>query len=68
MSSEARYLVEVLQQSVAKNGPNKPVTLSHLLNIVQMAERLRISEEELEEKAREQAGNEARTNLYGSDD
>lgn len=31
------YLIAVLERSIEKNGPDKPLTLSHLLNIVKMA-------------------------------
>lgn len=31
------YLITVLERSIEKHGPDKPLTLSHLLNIVKMA-------------------------------
>ncbi len=33
------YLIEVLEASAKCNGPNTPVTLGHLLNILKMVER-----------------------------
>lgn len=31
------YLIEVLEKSIAKHGPDKPITLSHLFGIIKMA-------------------------------
>jgi hypothetical protein len=45
------FLIKTLEDSVAKNGGDKPVTLSHLLNICKMAEK---REEKLECLKREQ--------------
>ena len=33
------HLIEVLEASAKRNGPNTPVILGHLLNILKMAER-----------------------------
>jgi len=42
---ELEKLIEILEASVIKNGGSKPLTLSHLLNIVKKAQR------ELEQEA-----------------
>jgi len=34
---EIDILIEILEHSVKKNGPDKPVTLGHLLNLIKLA-------------------------------
>ncbi len=43
-------LIEVLERSVKKNGPDKPLTIGHLLNLLKMAKR----EEERKQEERDQ--------------
>ena len=39
MNEEWEVLIEVLEESLKKNG-DKPITISHLLNIMKMTERV----------------------------
>ena len=39
MNNEWEVLIEVLEESLKKNG-DKPITISHLLNIMKMTERV----------------------------
>lgn len=39
MSEEWEVLIEVLEESLKKNG-DKPITISHLLNIMKITERV----------------------------
>jgi hypothetical protein len=39
MNEEWEVLIEVLEESLRKNG-DKPITISHLLNIMKMTERV----------------------------
>ena len=43
---EIDILIEVLQNSVKKNGADKPVTLGHLLNLIQLADKIDQKENE----------------------
>ena len=40
-------LIKILEQSVAKNGPDHVLTLGHLLNILKLEQRKKEQEEEL---------------------
>jgi len=42
-------LIEVLEASVEKHGPDKPVTLGHLLNLLKYAEKKQDEFEDLNE-------------------
>ena len=39
MNNEWEVLIEVLEESLKKNG-DKPITISHLLNIMKMTEKV----------------------------
>lgn len=45
-------LIQVLEKSIQNHGPNKVVTLGHLLNIVKMAERIKV--QQIEQQDREE--------------
>lgn len=45
-----RELIKILELSVTKNGPDKPVTLGHLLNIVKLAAKEKSRNIEAEER------------------
>ena len=39
MSEELEVLIDILEESLKKNG-DKPITISHLLNIMKMTEKV----------------------------
>lgn len=39
MTQEIIELIEILKKSIDKNGKNKPITLGHMLNLLEMAKR-----------------------------
>lgn len=36
------FLIKILEESVKRNGADKPVTIGHLLNIIKLAKKARI--------------------------
>lgn len=52
------YFREVLEASVTKHGPDKPLTLGHLLNIIKLADK-----QESEARERDRIGD-----SWGPDD
>ena len=46
MDRDVTELIDILEKSIKKNG-DKPLTLSHLLNILKMVQRKKDKEEEL---------------------
>ena len=52
------YLISVLEHSIQKHGPDKPLTLSHLLGIVKMARDIKEMQDDDAEAFLEQVRNE----------
>lgn len=52
------YLIAVLERSIEKNGPDKPLTLLHLLNIVKMAKEIKVMKDDDNEAFLDQVRNE----------
>jgi hypothetical protein len=44
-----KHLIDVLEESAKRNGPNYVLTIGHLLNIVKMSEEWRERSEEAED-------------------
>jgi hypothetical protein len=57
-------LIAMLEYSIQKHGADKPVTLSHLLNIVKMAQKMSISQAEEYDRQLDQAYNETMADAY----
>lgn len=45
MSNEFTVFIEVLENSIKKNGKDKPITLGHLLNIAKLANKVYLARE-----------------------
>jgi len=45
---DAKNLIAVLELSVRRNGPDTPLTLGHLLNIIKMVDRVEVGQIERE--------------------
>jgi hypothetical protein len=58
------YLIEVLQKSIEKHGPDKPITLSHLLNIIKMAREIKAMKDDDAESFLDEIRNEVFQDQY----
>jgi len=58
------YLIAVLEKSIEKHGPDKPLTLSHLLNLVKLAQKTAIDAAEENDHFLDQAYNETMMDAY----
>jgi hypothetical protein len=54
MTLDSRTLIHILDTSIKRHGPDKPVTLAHLRNIIAMAARNREAQVERQEEALDQ--------------
>lgn len=61
-------LIKIVEVSVAKNGPDKPLTLSHFLNILKMAEKQEFEEQEDRANQEERIMNSIRFSHHGSNE
>lgn len=62
MIDQIRILISVLKVSVKNNGFDKPLTLGHLLNILQLVKKYEYRIEELEEIEHNAIINESQNN------
>jgi|SanBayMetagenome_1026888.scaffolds.fasta_scaffold85367_2 ABC-type uncharacterized transport system ATPase subunit len=49
MSEELEVLIDILEESLKKNG-DKPITISHLLNIMKMTERVALKRAAMDDR------------------
>lgn len=54
-----KELIAILEQSVKKNGANKPLTVGHLLNIVKLANKTKAKKQKKQESFLEEVEQES---------
>lgn len=58
------YLIAVLEKSIEKHGAEKPLTLSHFLNLVKLAQKMAIEAAEKNDRFLDEAYNETMADAY----
>lgn len=64
MNNFDSYLITVLEKSIEKHGPDKPLTLSHFLGLVKLAQKKAIEHSEREDKFLDDTYNEVMADAY----